>query len=177
MEEGGALSQKSEAAAAQLRKRKALVPIKSHYCRLERRGAAASIDMSGWSGGRGMNNSDCGKDTEGWVLANPSSHTYTHTPRRQPPRERLQQEGAQVQRLERQKFVCLFQKRWRNAAMKQALAFFIYQHYITMHARAPFAPTMQLPNFAVVYNIFVWRTFSGRSITYLMMKSHHEVTW
>lgn len=43
----GALSQESEAAAAQLKKREALVPIKSHYCRLERRGAAASIDMSG----------------------------------------------------------------------------------------------------------------------------------
>lgn len=52
MEGVGALSQESEAAAAQLKKREALVPIKSHYCRLERRGAAASTDMSGcW--GRG----------------------------------------------------------------------------------------------------------------------------
>lgn len=104
MEGGGALSQKSEAAAAQLKKRKALVPIKSHYCRLERRGAAASIDMSGWwegGGLGGMNNSHCGKDTEGWVLANPSSHTHTHTHTSSlAPGERLQQEGAQVHRHE-----------------------------------------------------------------------------
>lgn len=83
-------SQKSEAAAARLKKREALVPIKSHYCRLGTQGSRSLHRYErlggGMTGGGSMNNSHCGKDTEGWVLAKPlfppqpSTHTHTHLP-------------------------------------------------------------------------------------------------